>query len=97
MTLAESSFPRGLGFNVASDAAIRQDAFWFGEAQSRVVVSVDAAKKAAFESTLQAQGVQFSALGTVQGTDMIADGAKLSTVAAAYQSFDTALETALMK
>jgi phosphoribosylformylglycinamidine synthase len=97
VTLAESSFPRGLGFNVTSDAAIRQDAFWFGEAQSRVVVSVDASKKAAFESALQAQGVKFSALGSVQGTDMVADGAVLSSVAAAYQSFDTALETALMK
>jgi phosphoribosylformylglycinamidine synthase len=97
VTLAESSFPRGLGFNVTSDAVIRQDAFWFGEAQSRVVVSVDAAKKAAFESALQTQGVQFSALGSVQGTDMVADGAVLSSVAAAYQSFDTALETALMK
>jgi phosphoribosylformylglycinamidine synthase len=97
VTLAESSFPRGVGFSVNSDAAIRQDAFWFGEAQSRVIVSVDAAKKAAFESALQAQGVKFSALGSVQGTDMVADGVKLSTVAAAYQSFDTALETALMK
>ena len=97
VTLAESSFPRGLGFNVTSDAAIRQDAFWFGEAQSRVVVSVDASKKAAFESALQAHGVKFSALGSVQGTDMVADGAVLSSVAAAYQSFDTALETALMK
>ena len=97
VTLAESSFPRGLGFSVNSDAAIRQDAFWFGEAQSRVIVSVDAAKKAAFESALEAQGVKFSALGSVQGTDMVADGVKLSTVAAAYQSFDTALETALMK
>ena len=97
VTLAESSFPRGLGFSVNSDAAIRQDAFWFGEAQSRVIVSVDAAKKAAFESALQAHGVKFSALGSVQGTDMVADGVKLSTVAAAYQSFDTALETALMK
>lgn len=97
VTLAESSFPRGLGFSVNSDASIRQDAFWFGEAQSRVVVSVDASKKAAFESALQAHGVAFSVLGTVQGSDMIADGSKLSTVAAAYQSFDTALETALMK
>jgi phosphoribosylformylglycinamidine synthase len=97
VTLAESAFPRGLGFSVNSDATIRQDAFWFGEAQSRVVVSVDASKKAAFESALQAQGVKFSAIGTVQGTDIIADGAKLSSVAAAYQSFDTALETALMK
>ncbi|MHA8073010.1 phosphoribosylformylglycinamidine synthase subunit PurL [Aquirufa sp. HETE-40SA] len=97
VTLAESSFPRGLGFNVTSDVAIRQDAFWFGEAQSRVVVSVDSAKKEAFEAALQTQGVQFSALGSVQGTDMVADGAVLSSVAAAYQSFDTALETALMK
>ena len=97
VTLAESSFPRGLGFSVNSDASIRQDAFWFGEAQSRVVVSVDAAKKSVFESALQARGVKFSALGSVQGTDMVADGTKLSTVAAAYQSFDTALETALLK
>jgi phosphoribosylformylglycinamidine synthase len=97
VTLAESAFPRGLGFSVNSDASIRQDAFWFGESQSRVVVSVDASKKAAFESALQAHGVKFSALGSVQGTDIIADGVKLSTVAAAYQSFDTALETALMK
>ena len=97
VTLAESAFPRGLGFSVNSDNSIRQDAFWFGEAQSRVVVSVDASKKAAFEAALQAQGVKFSALGSVQGTDIIADGAKLSSVAAAYQSFDTALETALMK
>lgn len=97
VTLAESAFPRGLGFSVNSDASIRQDAFWFGEAQSRVVVSVDASKKVAFETALQAQGVKFSALGSVQGADIIADGAKLSSVAAAYQSFDTALETALMK
>jgi phosphoribosylformylglycinamidine synthase len=97
VTLAESSFPRGLGFSVSSDATVRQDAFWFGEAQSRVVVSVDATKKAAFESELQSKGVHFSVLGTVSGTDMVADGAKLSSVAAAYQSFDTALETALLK
>jgi phosphoribosylformylglycinamidine synthase II len=97
VTLAESAFPRGLGFSVSSDASIRQDAFWFGESQSRVVVSVDASKKSAFEAALQAQGVKFSALGSVQGTDIIADGSKLSSVAAAYQSFDTALETALMK
>ena len=97
VTLAESAFPRGLGFSVNSDTSIRQDAFWFGEAQSRVVVSVDASKKVAFEAALQAHGVKFSVLGSVQGTDIIADGAKLSSVAAAYQSFDTALETALMK
>ncbi|HXB32068.1 MAG TPA: phosphoribosylformylglycinamidine synthase subunit PurL, partial [Puia sp.] len=53
VTLAESAFPRELGFDVATgDAAIREDAFWFGEAQSRVVVSVAASGLAEFRSTL---------------------------------------------
>ena len=42
ITLLESSFRNNLGFDVvASDYRIRKDAFWFGEAQSRVVVSVN--------------------------------------------------------
>src|ERR1700754_667755 len=45
VTLAESAFPRGLGFDVvASDADIRNDTYWFGESQSRVVVSVAASQ-----------------------------------------------------
>ena len=41
VTLAESAFPRDLGFDVvASDFTIRKDAVWFGESQSRVLVTV---------------------------------------------------------
>ena len=41
ITLIESAFPQNLGFDVvAADYRIRKDGFWFGEAQSRVVVSV---------------------------------------------------------
>ena len=96
VTLAESSFPRKLGFNVQSDASIRQDAFWFGEAQSRVLVSVSPAKKAAFEANLSASGTAFSALGVVKGSDMVADGQVLSSLEKAHTSYYTALETALM-
>ena len=96
VTLAESSFPRKLGFNVQSDASIRQDAFWFGEAQSRVLVSVSPAKKAAFEANLFAFGTAFSALGVVKGSDMVADGQVLSSLEKAHASYYTALETALM-
>ncbi|MEY3854064.1 MAG: hypothetical protein RIS68_78 [Bacteroidota bacterium] len=96
VTLAESSFPRKLGFNVQSDASIRQDAFWFGEAQSRVLVSVSPAKKAAFEANLSASGTAFSALGVVKGSDMVADGQVLSSLDKAHASYFTALETALM-
>ncbi len=53
VTLAESAFPRELGFDVvASDASIRKDAYWFGESQSRVVVSVTAAEVGAFKKAL---------------------------------------------
>ncbi len=97
VTLAESAFPRGLGFDVKSDAGIRQDAMWFGEAQSRVIVSVAPTKKAAFEAHLTGLGVKSSQLGTVKGTDMVVDGQVVSSLAKASGSYFTALETALTK
>lgn len=97
VTLAESAFPRGLGFDVKSVAGIRQDAMWFGEAQSRVIVSVDPAKQAAFEAHLAGLGIKSTQLGTVKGTDMVVDGQVVSSLAKASGSFFTALETALTK
>jgi phosphoribosylformylglycinamidine synthase II len=53
VTLAESAFPRGLGFDVvARDPGIRKDAYWFGESQSRVVVSVSPAQVDALRTAL---------------------------------------------
>ena len=43
VTLLESSFTSNLGFTAQqNDSSVRSDAYWFGEAQSRVVVSVAA-------------------------------------------------------
>ncbi|MEN9386801.1 MAG: hypothetical protein RLZZ185_1542 [Bacteroidota bacterium] len=97
VTLAESAFPRGLGFDVKSTAGIRQDAMWFGEAQSRVIVSVSPSKKAEFETYLAGLGVKSIQLGTVKGSDMVVDGQVVSTLAKASGSYFTALETALTK
>lgn len=63
----ESAFNKNLGFNIATDPAIRKDAFLFGEGQSRVVVSVNPLVHALFEAEMQ--GLPFSKLGTV-----VADG-----------------------
>ena len=53
VTLAESAFPNGLGFDVvASDFKIRKDAYWFGESQSRVVVSVTPENASTFKREL---------------------------------------------
>jgi len=53
---------------------VRKDAFWFGESQSRIVVSVSPASKQKFESALQSLQQPFQFLGTVKSRDLIVDG-----------------------
>jgi phosphoribosylformylglycinamidine synthase len=96
VALIESAFPKKLGFDVQSDANFRQDAFWFGEAQSRVLVTVSPSDKTAFEASLKDQSVAFSQLGTVKGSDFVADGQVVSSVEKASSSYFTALEKALV-
>ena len=65
VTLVESALPNGLGFDIASDSSIRKDAFLFGEAQGRVVVSVAPADQERFIEMMATSEVDFSLLGTV--------------------------------
>jgi phosphoribosylformylglycinamidine synthase II len=65
INLLESSLPNGLGFNVSSDSEIRKDAFLFGEAQGRVVVSVAPADEERFVEMMATSETPFSLLGTV--------------------------------
>jgi phosphoribosylformylglycinamidine synthase subunit PurL len=51
-TILESSTPRNLGVDLKSNKNFRLDAFWFGESQGRVVVSVNPGKVAAFEKVM---------------------------------------------
>lgn len=48
ITLLESGFQRNLGFDVQQSSAVRNDAFWFGEGQGRVVVTVAPEQQQAF-------------------------------------------------
>ncbi len=63
--LLESAVPLELGFDITSDAEIRKDAFLFGEAQSRIVVTVSPQKQDDFIDVMVDSGVPFSALGHV--------------------------------
>jgi len=90
VTLAESAFPRELGFDVAAgDAAIRRDAYWFGESQSRVVVSVAASEVAAFRSALG--GFPATELGVVTAGDFRVDGKDWGNVEDWKEPYDTAI------
>jgi phosphoribosylformylglycinamidine synthase subunit PurL len=80
ITLLESGFPGNLGFTATGAPDLRRDAFWFGEAQSRVVVSVREANIAAFEAALQARHTPFEYLGEVTTGDVVADGEHWGTI-----------------
>jgi phosphoribosylformylglycinamidine synthase II len=90
VTLAESAFPRGLGFDVvASDFKIRKDAYWFGEAQSRVVVSVAPSRVEEFTKALDGQPAV--ELGVVTGGSIEVDGMDWGRIEEWQESYDTAI------
>ncbi|HEY4288729.1 MAG TPA: phosphoribosylformylglycinamidine synthase subunit PurL [Puia sp.] len=98
VTLAESAFPRGLGFDVvASDAKIRKDAYWFGESQSRIVVSVAAATVSvdAFKKALG--DFPATELGFVTGGSFEVDGMEWGMVAEWKDKYDHSLENYMAK
>jgi phosphoribosylformylglycinamidine synthase subunit PurL len=90
VTLAESAFPRGLGFDVvASDFKIRKDAYWFGEAQSRVVVSVSPSRVEEFTKALD--GLPAVELGVVTGGSIEVDGMDWGRIEEWKESYDTSI------
>jgi phosphoribosylformylglycinamidine synthase len=73
VTLAEMSFPNGLGFDIVTDSEIREDAFLFGEAQSRVVVTVSEEQEDNFLEFMAQTGVNFTLLGHVTKGKFVID------------------------
>jgi phosphoribosylformylglycinamidine synthase subunit PurL len=72
VALMESAMPQNLGFSVektGNTEGVRPDAYWFGEAQSRIIISVKQTQVAEFEVFMKAKGA-FSKLGTVTSGDL---------------------------
>ncbi len=67
VTLVECSFLNERGFKVKSTGKYREDAYWFGEAQGRVVVSVDPTRVESFEKSMK---IPFEKIGVVQGQNI---------------------------
>ncbi len=89
ITLLESGFVAGLGFEASQqDASLRADAFWFGEAQSRVVVSVSPSKQHAFESMLATAEIKSTLLGNVKGKDVVINGDNWGAIAGWKSPYD---------
>jgi phosphoribosylformylglycinamidine synthase len=92
-SLLESSYVKRLGFEVAqSDDAIRSDAFWFGESQSRVVVSVDPKNENELISFMGQSTVPFSKLGSVKGQMIDVNGENWGAVADWQVSYEQVID-----
>ena len=94
--LLEAGFTNGLGFDVvASDADIRKDGYWFGEKQSRVVVTV---KREKLEAVKKALGNHpYEELGLVTDGSVEVDGMEWGMISEWKASYDTAIENYLSK
>ena len=96
VTLAESGFARGLGFKVNKQKpAIRDDSYWFGESQSRVVVTVSADKELQFEKHLSL--ISFEKIGVVTEKNIIVNNENWGSIIEWREKYDTAIENYLKK
>ena len=98
VTLMESSFPRGLGFDVSfnpnylEESNMRNDAFWFGEAQGRVVVSVSDDGMEGFLTLAEQLGIEVDELGKVTAGNVIVNDDNWGNISEWKESYDTAIE-----
>jgi len=91
ITLAESAMVRSLGFDIATDEELRKDAFLFGEAQGRVVVSVSEDNLDSFVDYLASGDVEFVNLGVVTDAEFLIDGESFGLSTEAKRIYDNAL------
>jgi len=95
ITLLESAMPNNLGFEVETDSDFRKDAFLFGEAQGRVVVSVSSKQQENFVEFMATTDTDFSLLGTVTNGDLIIDDESFGSVNDSKHTFDNVLHNIL--
>ncbi|MBC7384476.1 MAG: phosphoribosylformylglycinamidine synthase subunit PurL [Bacteroidia bacterium] len=95
VTLMESAMIRDLGFDITREIRDRTDAFLFGEAQGRVVVSVRSTLARAFDEFMNTTAVKFEKIGEVNTGKISFNGNNLGSIKDYKHTYDTALEEAL--
>ncbi|MGZ3920244.1 MAG: AIR synthase related protein, partial [Bacteroidia bacterium] len=95
ITLFESALHGEKGFEINSSTSLRKDAFLFGEAQSRAVISISAVNKTVFEEELKKSGVPFENIGTVKGHSVVIDGTNYGEVSEFANLYNTSIENKL--
>ena len=94
VTLLESAFTNNKGFEVSStNSDLRKDAYWMGEAQSRVVVSCNNAQLSVIEKLAASLNISFGVLGKVTDADVKVEGENWGSILDWKHKYDTAIES----
>ncbi|HEX6191556.1 MAG TPA: phosphoribosylformylglycinamidine synthase subunit PurL [Chitinophagaceae bacterium] len=93
--LCESGFNGDLGFSIQTKSGIRKDAFLFGEAQSRVIVTVPVTKVKEFETAIGSFPAE--KIGVVSSGEVVVDGEFWGTIDWWKDRYDEAIENYLSK
>jgi phosphoribosylformylglycinamidine synthase len=70
VALFESAFYNNLGFEIDTEVNIRNDAFWFGEAQSRILISCWNEKLQSLKREAASSGIDICILGKVTSSEI---------------------------
>lgn len=95
ISLIESGMKANLGFSIHSDNGIRNDAFLFGEAQGRAVVSVKPNQIDTFKKI--ASSIPLTELGVVTSESISVNDQGLGLLRDYQELYDTAIESALQE
>jgi phosphoribosylformylglycinamidine synthase len=98
VALMESGFYNNLGFNVnQTDNDIRKDAYWFGEAQGRVVVSVSEKNNELFKAYINKQAIKVQFIGQVTKSQILVNEADWGNIDAWKNKYEEAIGKLMLK
>jgi phosphoribosylformylglycinamidine synthase len=97
ITLLESSFTNNLGFEIISSSEVREDAFLFGEAPSRVIVSVTETGEDAFLDAFKEMETPFVLLGHVTRGEIRIDDKSFGSITDYKSIYNNSLAEKLTK
>ena len=95
MTLLESAMVNNKGFNINCSDLIRKDAFLFGEAPSRVVISVKSSEKGNFQEAMKSYSTEYNLIGNVIDHNIIVDDINFGSTAEFKNIYDNSLSNSL--
>ena len=95
MTLLESAMVNNKGFNINCSDLIRKDAFLFGEAPSRVVISIKSSEKSNFQEAMRNYSTEYNFIGNVIDHNIIVDDINFGSTAEFKNIYDNSLSNSL--